>query len=333
MARGAGPDAVPPVPAGPDAVAVVTVNWNGWRETRGCVEALRESRGADWHLLVIDNASTDDSLARLSDLDNDATLIASPVNGGWTGGNNLGVERALAAGYRWILILNNDAFVEPDTIAGLLEAARAAGPEAIVGPVHLTGDGGAYDFVGTTANPRTGFPLWRGTTDAEVARLPDLIATWTIKGAGVLVRAEQFARLGLFDDAFYLNFDETDWCFRARKAGYRLFMVKAARIRHLGSASIGGVSSPLQAYFLVRNALLFAERHCNAGQRWRLMRELYWNARDLPRDDASRHGWLWRFVRRPSPAQRAFRLGLRDYALRRFGECPSLVRDLNRQAR
>ncbi|WP_309646290.1 glycosyltransferase, partial [Phenylobacterium sp.] len=83
-------DARPAAP--PDlGVAVVTVNWNGWRDTLACLAALRGSRGAAWRLIIVDNASTDDSRSHLSDLGDDVTTLWAPTNGGWTGGNNIGV--------------------------------------------------------------------------------------------------------------------------------------------------------------------------------------------------------------------------------------------------
>lgn len=312
-----------------DRVAVVTVNWNGWAMTLAALDGLRRSRGADWHLVIVDNASTDGSRERLRGLGDDVTLIESPVNGGWTGGNNLGIRWALAAGFHTLFVLNNDALVEPDTIATLVETRRAVG-NAVIGPVHLDGEGTAFDFVGTDIDPPTGLPVWKPVDPAYVAALPDLIATSTIKGAGLFFGAEHVAALGLFDDRFYLNYDETDWCYRAREAGFDLWMTKRAVIRHAGSGSIGGMASPLQAYFLARNALLFAERHCTPGQRWRMLRRLWWEARDLPRADPVRRGWFWRFLARPSPAQRAYRMGLLHYLTRRFGDCPPSIRALNR---
>lgn len=323
--------AVAPNPVGPDSVGVVTVNWNGWRMTLECLAALRQSEGADWRLYVVDNASGDDSRERLRGMGHDAVLIESPVNGGWTGGNNLGLAAALAAGHRWILVLNNDALVEPDTLARLTATAQAE-PRAILGPVHLTGDGRAYDYVGTELDPRTGFPRWLPVDEAAVAALPALIPTATIKGAGIFAAAEAFREVGPFEDRFYLNYDETDWCYRARAAGGRLLMVKDARILHAGSGSIGGMTSPLQSYFLARNALLFAERHCTPAQRWRYLRDMWWEARDLPRGDPARRGWFWRFVMHPSPAQLAYRRGIADYARRRFGDCPPAIRALGRPA-
>jgi hypothetical protein len=314
------------------SVAVVTVNWNGWKMTLEALNALRKTQGAAWHLVIVDNASSDDSSERLRNLGDDATLIKSPVNGGWTGGNNLGIQWAIAAGYRTIFILNNDALVEPNTIIRLIAAREKGGRQAIVGPIHLDGEGHAYDFVGTDIDDRTGLPIWKSVDTVDVADLPNMITTSTIKGAGIMIGADQFARIGLFDERFFLNFDETDWCQRARSAGYDLYMVKDAPIRHLGSGSIGGHASPLQAYFLARNQLLFAQHHCTLVQRLRMMRNMWWEARDLPRDNPSRRGWFWRFLVSPSPAQRAWRIGIFHYLGRRFGDCPPMIRILNQAA-
>jgi GT2 family glycosyltransferase len=105
----------------PAQIAVITVNWNGWRNSLACLKALRTSVGPDWHLFLIDNASQDDSLTYLSDLGADVTLIRSPTNGGWTGGNNIGVQRALEVGHEFLFLLNNDALVMPDTLSFLMK--------------------------------------------------------------------------------------------------------------------------------------------------------------------------------------------------------------------
>lgn len=123
--------------------------------------ALRRSCNADWHLFIVDNASTDDSVERLTGLGDDVSLIRSPTNGGWTGGNNLGIEAALSARYDWLFILNNDAFVEPDTLELLpaeatAQAAREGWP--VLGPIHRGSHASDYDFIGSATDPRTGIP-------------------------------------------------------------------------------------------------------------------------------------------------------------------------------
>lgn len=308
-----------------DRIAVITINWNGWANTLECLAALRSSRQPGWHLYIVDNASTDDSVERLAGLGDDVTLIRSPVNGGWTGGNNLGIEGALAAGYDWLFILNNDAFVEPDTLGLLLAEAKAQavrGTWPIIGPVHRGEHASDYDFIGSGTDPRTGIPAWTEAAHAPTGRLN---ATSYISGAGLFANRRHFETVGLLDDRFYLNFDDTDWCRRAAELGFPLLMLSDAVIRHVGSASIGGRQSPLQTYFMARNRLLFAEKHCTLAERLRLARRYVWQARELTGKDGV-FGWLGSLVGARDGVRAAFRAGVTDYVLRRFGDCPDIVR-------
>ena len=310
-----------------NTIAVVTINWNGWANTLDCLAALRASERAAWHLFIVDNASSDDSLAHLADLGDDVTLIASPVNGGWTGGNNLGVTTALSAGYDWLFILNNYAFVEPDTLERLLAEARAQAQHDVwpeLGPIHRGDSLEDYDFIGSSTDPKTGIPGWIDAS-AHPGLPARLTPTSYVSGAGIFVNRRHFETIGLFDDRFYLNFDDTDWCRRAERLGYPLLMLADATIRHIGSASIGGRLSPLQTYFMTRNRLLFAEKHCTWRERLRLARRYVWQARELTgRDSAFR--WLPLLLRARGNATAAFRTGLVDYAARRFGDCPAAIR-------
>lgn len=318
------------VPPGPGTIAVVTVNWNGWKMTLECLAALRASRDADWHLVIVDNASSDDSRDHLRDLGDDVTLLASPVNGGWTGGNNMGVEWALAAGHEWLFILNNDAFVEPETLGRLRAVHTAVGGSAAIGPVHLTADGKDYDFLGMVDDAATGFPHWLPPQETDVTALPDPLPVVAIKGAGIFVDAASFKRVGRFDDQYYLNWDEVDWCFTARERGVPLFMTRTARIIHAGSASIGGHESALQTYFMARNSLLFARKHCSVRQRILHLRRLYWEARRRARAHRPGARWILGFLRSDTPDERAFKRGVADFFLGRFGECPTEIRRLSR---
>lgn len=308
-------------------VAVICVNWNGWRDTLKCLESLRTSRKALWHLFVVDNASSDDSLARLSSVGDDVTVIASPINSGWSGGNNLGIRQATDAGYQLFLLLNNDATVTPDTLQSLLDYKGAQTGGAILGPLQLDGRGEEIDFLSATPDPSTGFPIWSNVYQVEIKDLPVAVDTCFIKGAAILFDLTHLAEIGYFDDQFFLNFDETDWCYRARQAGFALQIVTSSRVHHVGSSSIGGMASPLQVYFLTRNSLLFAQRHCSRRQRINYLRRLYWQARELQRGSSpNRNTWWLRFVFARDGVDAAFKRGILDYLFGRFGDCPSIIR-------
>lgn len=313
---------------GPDSVAVAVVNWNNWRLSLECLASLRSSVGVDWHLYLVDNASTDGSRDHLVALGEDVTVIASPVNGGWTGGNNLAVRRALADGYPYVFILNNDALVEPDTIATLLHAFRAHGSNPVLGPVHFDHDGETLEFIGADIDARSGLAHIRTARDVALDALPAHYPTAFAKGAGIFTARVHYDRLGLFDDAFYLNYDDTDWCFRARAAGFDVLMLAGARIVHGGSGSIGGALSPLNIYFLARNELLFAERHSSLRQRPRQLFDFLQQGNRIPSHPSRLRRFLLLLFGRTATV-RAWRAGVRDYLLRRFGDCPADIRAMS----
>lgn len=306
-------------------VAVTTVNWNGWRHTLECLAALRRSRGVDWHLIIVDNASTDESAAHLSDLGDDVTTIWSTTNGGWTGGSNLGVEYALEAGYEHILLLNNDAFVEPDMLAQFM-AAHARAPDAILGGVLKSEDGLSEGLAGSRMNPATGIPQWLPL--AELGTSNDgLLPTTSVVGGALFAHRDVFEAVGPFDDDFYMYYDETDWCTRAAKAGRRAFIAERATLRHVGAGSTGGTDSPLVTYFLTRNSLLFVERYASFRQRWAVWRIVLGRIRMDARAAGARW-WPLALLRPVDPCHRARIRGLMDYVLRKFGDCPPVIRTL-----
>ena len=143
----------------------------------------------------------------------------------------------------------------------------------------------------------------------------------------MFIARDHIERLGFFDERYYLNYDETDWCYKANTAGIDIFMLKAAKIRHRVSASIGGMNSPLQIYFMARNGLLFVERHSSLGQRLVYLKRLFSYGRSL----TGAHGAVRRVCKLVVGGDRrlrGFRAGIRDYILRRFGDCPAEIRAL-----
>ncbi|SOB81120.1 hypothetical protein SAMN06297144_1407 [Sphingomonas guangdongensis] len=304
-------------------VGVVIVNWNGWRDTLDAFASLQRAHFSNWTLFVVDNASSDESVARLSDLSPRLRLIRSTANLGFAGGCNAGIAAARAAEMEAVFLLNSDAAVRADTLDALV-TAHAGAPDAVLGAVVRYADGGKLQFFGSRTASGTGAPEWFDA-DADAHELDrSLIPSDFAFGAALFAPVTVFDRVGPFDERFFLTYEETDWCYRARSLGHRCFIVRDAVVDHLGSASLGAATSPLQAYFLQRNRLLFWEKH--AGTR-RLLRgaktDLRWLARGF-RDDARA------LVRGRSiaPTRRALFAAWRDYLLRRFGDCPASVRRL-----
>lgn len=313
------------------SVGIVTVNWRRPELTRDCLSSVRKSAYRDVHFYIVDNDSRDGSLERLAQLGDDVTLIANPTNAGWAGGNNAGLRHLLRDGHEFVLLLNNDALLAPDALDALISAhEQIVADGSNRAPVLATIErrhAGEYGFVQGTIDASTGIPVWGTATIDDSLRELALLPTPYANGAALFCHRSVYEAVGLFDERFFLYYDEADWCFRAARRQHPIRSVVAAEIYHEGGATMGGAQSPLQNYFMTRNRLLFAEKHSRPRQRVALARHYAWMARQY----VGGHGrldWPLRFLRHRDPAIVAFRYGVRDYLLRRFGDCPGIIRTL-----
>jgi GT2 family glycosyltransferase len=221
-------------------------------------------RYADLHLIVVDCASVDGSERLVEEMWPEATLIRSPENLGFTGGNNLAIERALAEGFPYVLFLNNDTVLEPDLVDVLLSRA---GPRTLVVPrVELYGSPGLMDDTvgdfdwgrGAWRNwvyGRPAPPEWQHEREAPMASLCCLLAPVSV-----------FHHAGLLDERLFMYYEDFDFLRRARSAGYRIRYVPAARVFHRKSASSGGGESPFKVYYATRNRAFLIGKYASPAR-------------------------------------------------------------------
>jgi GT2 family glycosyltransferase len=304
------------------SVAVIIVNWNGWRHTLAACRSVAASTYRNCRLIIVDNASTDESVTELERAVPDAILIRNPINAGFAGGCNRGIERGLELGSDYVFLLNSDAEVDAHAIARLVAASAALGDRAILGSVVRLLPSGTLQFFGSRRSPGRGRPEWyEWPRDADRLR-HDLIGTDLVFGAALFAPSRMCHEVGLLDERFFLNYEESDWCYRAAARGISLQIVGASLVHHHQSASLGALDAPMQTYFMQRNRLLFYDKHGALHHRLRAYAEM---ARYLAL-------CLTRDLRRGSidPSTHAFMLAIRDYLFRRFGDCPPIVRELAR---
>lgn len=314
----------------PGSVGVVLVNWNGWRDTIEAYESVRASTHEDWVVIAVDNASTDESAEQLRKVQERFHLVENPTNAGFAGACNVAVEKARSLGLDYVFFLNNDALVRSATIERLIEASRALGDTAVLGSVVRYEETGELQFYGSRESEMWGAPRWLPPVEACFEEAPDLIESDFIFGAALFSPMRLIDQTGAFDERFFLNYEETDWCYRARRAGIPCFVVKAALTQHKGSASLGPLAGPMQTYFLVRNELLFTETHASRLQLMRVYKKALKHSL-LRLEDAFKRRRGLRF--KLDSSSRAYFLAIRDYAFRRFGDCPPRVRQLAKEFR
>src|SRR5207253_5468490 len=199
-------------------------------------------------------------------------IIQAGKNLGYAGGNNLGIRYALDRGADFILILNNDTTVDPILLDELVRAAEQHPEAGCFGPwifymdepdrlwfTRSEWDSAVYAFT-APGKGRLGAELPEETTNTEY-----------VCGAALFFRAGIARDVGLLDERFFLVYEDSDWCFRARRAGFECVTVPTARVWHKIGTSFGSEASPLRTYFSTRNKLLWAEKHVSRDERRRIM--------------------------------------------------------------
>jgi GT2 family glycosyltransferase len=235
-------------------VAAVVVSWNGRDDT---LDALESLRGID--TVVVDNGSVDGSADAIAERFPDVELIRAGVNLGFAGGNNAGIRRALDRGADWVLLVNNDATVEPGIVDALAAAAESRPDAGVLACKVLFADSDRLWYAGAGFNPYVGRSRHErfGKPDEPGALRDTARAT----GAGMAVSRAAIDKAGLLDEEFFLYAEDLEWCLRIKAAGFAVVYVPEARVRHRVTASSGGAGSPTASYYEARNVLAVVERH------------------------------------------------------------------------
>jgi len=241
-------------------VYIVLLNWNGWQDTLECVRSLRRMEYKNWHIVVVDNGSSNDSVERLKEIFPEVSIIETHQNLGFAAGNNVGIRDALANKADYVFVLNNDTTVSPNTISQFVEFAEKHPEAALMGP--------SID----RRNPQREWPIRRKMNLLTVlcaftalrriiTRIPMIREIFYctqnqpspvqfLPGSALFFRAASFEKIGLFDEATFLDFEELIMAEKLRRVGFSAYFVPQARIWHKGSAS----AASLRAKRYIENA-------------------------------------------------------------------------------
>lgn len=302
-------------------IVVVVLNWNGKEDTLRCLTSLQQVT-VEHSVIVVDNGSSDDSVASIQHAFPSVKVLESGTNLGYAEGNNVGIRHALNESPDAILILNNDTTVDPRILDAFMKRdlpIQGGKPLQMSDPSRLDHLGGAWN----SAEGR--FEMVGYKASAELWNEPVVLDY--VCGVALFVKAEVFRRVGLFDPRFFLFWEECDWCVRAAKQGLKAQVCPEAILYHRGSASfVGGV--PHTTYYWWRNRLLFLELHSSPPERRRVMRRIAKNLFLTLRRYLLKS--LQQFFGRTTPERerklktyQAELTAVLDYYRRRFGQGPA----------
>ncbi len=213
----------------------MVLNWNGWRDTVECLAALRECTYPQLTVIVVDNGSTDDSVARIRSAHPDILLLESGKNLGFAGGNNIGIRYALAHHADCVWLLNNDTKPAPDALSALVAKVLTDKRIGAVASICYYAD--SPSTVEAWAGKRVNLWLGYGRNSTEPQR-----DDWfhSLNGASMLVTRAAIEDAGMLDEAFFLYWEDTEFCLRLRKKGWQLAAAADSRVLHKVNASTGG---------------------------------------------------------------------------------------------
>lgn len=248
-------------------VCVIVLTWNSEKYLDACLSALSSQEVANSETLVVDNASTDGSLTIAQKYTPPIRIIHNERNLGFAGGNNVGIQ---ATDSDIIVLLNPDTVVQPGWLRFVIETFQDASI-GIVGCKALYPDGKHIQHAGAVLQPDTAFGQHIGSGEIDNGQYDQLTDSEYVTGAAFGVHRKVLNRIGGLDEEFYPAFyEETDYCYRARRAGFRIVYQPKAVLYHHETASLPAQSlTRTSAYH--RNRLRFVLRHWNSAELQKFM--------------------------------------------------------------
>jgi len=240
-------------------VLVVVLNWNSAADCLRCLASLQRLTYAAVQVLVVDNGSTDDSLAQIRSGGFGVEVCESNRNLGYAGGNNRGIREGLARGFDYVWLVNPDVVVEADSLAALVEVGEADPHNGMIGPLvycmerpdELLSAGGVF-------GRGRDWHRWIVELDPHVPAAAAEVGF--LSGCALLVKRTMVEAVGLLDERFFLYEEDVEWCYRARRAGWRVAVAARARVWHPDTRTRDRLAARV-TYYITRNQLLLIRTH------------------------------------------------------------------------
>lgn len=297
-------------------IFLVTLNYNTAPETHDWLASMKKllvPEGFLLHFVIVDNASKDIFVLSSQEKADNVHLIRSEINTGFAGGNNIGMQYALDNKADYVMCVNNDTYADKNLLKALLRVFENNPKAGIVTPKIYFAKGHEFhkdrykkEDLGKIFWFAGGYTDWanvrsvhRGVDEVDHGQYDTEEKITFASGCCLLFSREVLEKVGLFDERYFLYFEDADLNERIRRTGYDIFYAPSALLWHINAASSGGSGNNLQDYFLTRNRLLFGITYAPLRTKIALLRESV------------------RFLFSGRPMQKK---GVKDYFLGKFGK-------------
>lgn len=247
-------------------VSIITINYRQAAVTNALLASLRQVHSPSFEVLIVDNASGEDDIARLDLSDDYVRLLRSDRNLGFAGGNNLGIREAKGD---FILLLNNDTEVAPDFLTHLVATFSMYPKVGAVSPkIRYFDQPDTIQYAGFTAmNPFTLRMQAIGHKEVDSGQYDLPRYTPFAHGCAMMVPRAIIEQVGIMPESYFLYYEEHDWSTQIRRAGYQIYYQPNSLVLHKESMSVQK-NSPLKTYYLNRNRILYLRRNSKGLNRW-----------------------------------------------------------------
>ncbi len=270
-------------------VFIVILNYKGHNDTIELLKSLMKIKRDSFSLntIIVDNYPEDPIKINESDYSTlNLKIIFNEKNLGFSGGNNVGIKYSLENGADYVLLINNDTYVDPDFVEELLKVFETNKEAGIVVPKIYFAKG--FEFHKKYKESELGNVIWyaggnmdwaniigyhRGVDEVDSGQFREVVETQIASGCCLMLKRELLEKIKGYDDKYFLYYEDADLSVRAIKKGYKILFSPKSVIWHKNAQSSGGSGSGLQDYYISRNRMIFGFEYASFRTKFALIRE------------------------------------------------------------
>lgn len=239
-------------------VGVVIVNYNGERYTSTCVRSVLKSSYENYLVIVVDNASSDNSVRLLEEeFNSKIVIIKNEKNLGFSAANNIGIKYALENECEYVILLNNDTEIDKDLIKNMVKASIENNNAIITPKIYYYDSPNKIWSAGGSLNWKKGLSFHYGVNKIDKGQFDVRKEIDFATGCCILIHKSVFDKIGFLAEEYFLYYEDTDFCVRAKMAGIKILYEPSAKLWHKVSSTVGGEESLITLYYSNRNRLYF----------------------------------------------------------------------------
>jgi len=252
-------------------IYIIVLTYNGNKETHQCLESLSglKASGFEYHTVVVDNNSKDAFKLTEQEQRQGIKLITNNKNSGFSGGNNRGIDYSLSRGADYILLLNNDTYVDKGFLEQLLSLAKYKNAGLVCPKIYFAKGfefhknryakkdlGKVIWYAGGYIDWDNVFSVHRGLDEIDEKQFEKSEPIDFATGCAMLVKRDVFEKVGKLDNDYFLYYEDADFSVRVKRGGFKMYYCPKALVFHKNSAASGSGSN-LHDYYLTRNQMHF----------------------------------------------------------------------------